>query len=91
MNEERQLQGTRRVMDRAIRRLDLFEYVLFGGAAFVSLLGGAAIAWILQVLVGAPFRIFWVVMSLLLFVVPGAVVLRREAHTETTKDETDGS
>ena len=90
MNEERQLRETRRVMGRAIRRLDLFEYVLLGAAAIFALMGGAAVAWILQVWVGAPFRISWFVMSLLLFVVPGVIVRVREARVEKTRDEIDG-
>lgn len=78
------------MMERAVGRLNLVEYVLMGGAAIVALLGGAAVGWILQITAGIPFRISWFVSSLLLFVVPGAAVLRREARVESTKDEMDG-
>ena len=71
---------TRRMMARAIRRLSVFEYVLMGGAMVFALLGGAAVAWLLQTAAGVPFRISWFVSSLLLFVIPGAIVLGREAR-----------
>ncbi|GMR12372.1 MAG: hypothetical protein BMS9Abin29_0561 [Gemmatimonadota bacterium] len=90
MSEKGRLRGTRRMMERAVGRLNLFEYVLMGGAAIVALLGGAGIAWILQIAVGIPFRVSWFVASLLLFVLPGAAVLRREARAESKKDEIDG-
>jgi uncharacterized membrane protein len=78
------------MMQRAVGRLDLIEYVLLGGAATVALLGGAAVGWFLQIAAGIPFRISWIVASLLLFVVPGVAVLRREARAESTKEEIDG-
>ena len=90
MSEKRRLRETRRMMERAVGRLNVFEYVLMGGAAVLALLGGAAIGWILQITAGIPFRITWFVASLLLFVVPGTAVLRREARAESTKDEVDG-
>lgn len=90
MSERRRLRKTRRMMERAVGRLNLFEYVLMGSAAIVALLGGAAIGWFLQNAAGIPFRVSWFVSSLLLFVVPGAAVLRREARAESTKDEMDG-
>ncbi len=90
MSKEGRLRETRRVMKRAVGRLNVFEYVLMAGAAMVALLGGAAVGWILQITAGMPFRISWFVSSLLLFVVPGTAVLRREARAESTKDEMDG-
>jgi uncharacterized membrane protein len=78
------------MMARAVGRLNVIEYVLMGGAAVVALLGGALVGWILQNIAGIPFRITWFVASLLLFVVPGTAVLRREARAESTKDEIDG-
>ncbi|MFV2006060.1 MAG: hypothetical protein ACC667_01360 [Longimicrobiales bacterium] len=90
MSEKRRFWETRRMMQRAVGRLNLFEYLLLGGAALVALLGGAAVGWFLQIAAGWPFRISWFVASLLLFVVPGAAVLRRESRAESTKDEIDG-
>ncbi len=78
------------MMERAVGRLNLFEYALMGGAAIVALLGGAAIGWFLQNAAGLPFRVSWFVSALLLFVVPGAAVLRREAKANSTRDEMDG-
>ena len=90
MSEKRRLLETRRMMERAVGRLNLFEYVLMGGAAIIALLGGAAVGWILQITAGIPFRISWFAVSLLLFIVPGTAVLRREARVDSTKDEIDG-
>ncbi|MEE8147870.1 MAG: hypothetical protein V3T24_09720 [Longimicrobiales bacterium] len=89
---------TRRMMERAIRRLSVFEYVLMGGAMVFALLGGAAVAWLLETAAGVPFRISWFVSSLLLFVIPGAIVLGREARAglgsgaeAQTRTQIDGS
>ncbi len=78
------------MMERAAGRLNVFEYLLMAGAAMVALMGGAVVGWILQIVAGIPFRTSWFVASLLLFVVPGTAVLRREARAESTKDEIDG-
>jgi len=78
------------MMSRAVLRLNLFEYLLMAGAAILALLGGAVVAWMLLMGLGIPFRISWFVSSLLLFVLPGAIVLARAARVEKTKDEIDG-
>lgn len=106
MSAQGRLPETRRAMERAIRRLNVVEYVLLGGAALMALLGGAAVAWILGMAAGAPFHVSWLVASLLLFVIPGVIVLGREARagrpgaptsgvlptnaSETRTDEADG-
>ncbi len=71
-------QEARRIADRAIRRLDVLEYVILLAAALMALLGGALVAWLLMALAGFSFRITWVVSSILLFVIPGASVYLRE-------------
>lgn len=73
---------TRRMMETAIRRLNVLEYVILGVAMALALLAGALAAWMVESLTGAHFRVMWVVSSLLFFVVPGAVVLRRERETK---------
>ena len=70
--------GTRREMNRAIRRLNILEWVMLAGAAVMALLGGWVIAWLVRGL-GLPFRTTWTLASVLLFAVPGVSVLAREA------------
>ena len=73
--------STNEVMDRAIRRLGVLEWLFLGLAAAGALLAGALVAWLLQQSVGWSFRITWAVTALLLFVVPGSISwlrLRRE-------------
>jgi uncharacterized membrane protein len=72
----------RRAMERAIRRLNSLEYFIIAIAMALALVAGALAAWLVERLVGGPFRVSWAVASLLFFVVPGAIVLRRERQTE---------
>jgi hypothetical protein len=65
------------VAQRAIRRLDLFEGVLIAAGAVLALLLGALVAWVLGGITGIAFRPVWMVASLVLFVVPGALAIRR--------------
>ena len=76
------LRTRRRPMERAIRRLNALEYFILAGAMALALVAGALAAWLLETLIGAPFRASWVVSSLLFFVVPGAITLRRERQAE---------
>lgn len=76
------LQTRRRSMERAIRRLNALEYFILAGAMALALVAGALAAWLVETLFGAPFRASWAVSSLLFFVVPGAIALRRERQTE---------
>ncbi len=79
---------TREAMERAIRRLNVLEYVILGFTALLAILGGALVAWLLSSTLEVPFRLSWFVASLLLFVVPGAVVYGRERRAERSlKDE----
>lgn len=74
---------TRDVMERAIRRLNILEYVILGLAALLAILGGALVAWLLGEMVEIPFRLGWALASLLLFLVPGAIVYARENLSST--------
>jgi len=88
---------TAEVARRAIRRLDILEWVFLGGAVGLATLGGGAIAWLFQS-GGVYFRVTWLVSSLLLLVVPGVIVmttLRRAERARTLgdrghRDEDDG-
>ena len=73
---------TRRMMETAIRRLNVLEYVILGVAVVLALLAGALAAWLVENVAGAPFRLTWALSSLLFFAVPGWVVLRRERQAE---------
>ena len=73
------------VTQRAIRRLDMLEWVIFGVGALLAMGGGAIFAAILTAAAGWDFRSTWIGASLLLFVVPGVVALAK-----IRKDERSG-
>ena len=73
---------THEIASRAIRRLDMLEWVILGGAGVFAMVGGAVVAWLLSASAGLSFRPTWVVASLLLFGVPGVIALRRLRRDE---------
>jgi uncharacterized membrane protein len=80
-SREEEARQARKVVARAIRRLDILEWVGFAAAAGLAIGGGWAVAWLLQAPTGLAFRPTWVVASLVLFVVPGGIslmLMRRE-------------
>ena len=83
---------TRRMMETAIRRLNVLEYVILGVAMALALLAGALAAWLVEGMVAAPFRLTWALSSLLFFVVPGWIVFQRErrAGGQPTEEADDG-
>lgn len=89
---------THEIAHRAIRRLDVLEWVMLAGAAGMAIVGGALVAWVLDGVVAWSFRTLWMVTALFLFAVPGAIVftqLRREearsrARLEREPDEDHG-
>ena len=80
----REAQVTHEVAARAIRRLDVLEWVILTGAMVLAMAGGAAVAWLMAPTVGLGFRPIWAVISVSLFVVPGVIVIMR-----MRKDERD--
>ncbi len=78
MENQGEYEGTREELRRAVRRLDTLEYLILGAAVILALVGGAVVAFILSAGTDLSFRSTWVVLSLLLLAVPGAVVLVRE-------------
>ena len=82
---------TRRMMETAIRRLNVLEYVILGVAMALAFLAGGLAAWLVGNLTGAPFRLTWALSSLLFFVVPGWVVLRRERQAEGVREGVAGT
>lgn len=79
---------TRRFMQRAIRRLNALEYALLAGAAVLAMAGGLLAALFLRQELGFPLRLSWMICSLLLFVLPGVVVLGRETVKGNRPPET---
>lgn len=90
-------QETREAMERAIRRLNVLEYLIMGGALLLAMGGGALVALLLEAALELPFRFTWLVASVLLFLVPALVVYKREARdaprassdSSTSNEESD--
>jgi cobalamin biosynthesis protein CobD/CbiB len=80
---------TRRMMETAIRRLNVLEWVILGVAMALALLAGWLAAWLVVNVTGAPFRLTWAVSSLLFFIVPGWTVLRRERRAANNVPDGD--
>jgi predicted lysophospholipase L1 biosynthesis ABC-type transport system permease subunit len=74
--------GTREEMDRAIRRLNVLEYLILGVVILLALAGGAAVAFLLSAGTDLPFRATWAVLSFLLLVIPGVLVFGRDRRRE---------
>ena len=77
----------REVTARAIRRLDILEWVILAAAVAVSLMGGGVVALIVGTSTGLDVRLTWALASLLLFGIPAAVVLRRMREEERASRE----
>jgi uncharacterized membrane protein len=75
--EQEAAKATSEVARRAIRRLDVLEWAILAVAAALAIGGGALVAMILVGRSAPAFRTAWMVISLILFVVPGAVALVR--------------
>jgi hypothetical protein len=77
---------TREVARRAIRRLDVLEWLILATTAALAVGGGGLVALLVVGGSGAGFRGTWIVTSLLLLIVPGAVVLARHRKDERDRD-----
>jgi hypothetical protein len=94
--DEDAARATREVASRAVRRLDVLEWVILFGAAALSAGAGALVALLAAHSLGLPFRVTWIVASLLIFGVPGWFAVRRakredEAFRERILKEIGGS
>ena len=89
------VEAAREVVSRAIRRLNLLETLIMGAAVVVALIGGWLGALLARSAFGMPMRTTWMVLSLLLFVVPGALAWtmerrkRREARRKADAADRD--
>lgn len=80
----------REVTQRAIRRLDLLEWVVWGAGALMAMVAGAAVAWVMAAVAGWSFRPTWIVASMLLFVIPGGaaiIQIRKDERADSTRQK----
>ena len=95
---QREAQVVHEVAARAIRRLDVLEWVILAGAMALAVGGGAAVAWLIAPTLEYSFRSIWMVMSVVLFVVPGVIGIARirkderaaRVQTQSNPEEDDG-
>jgi hypothetical protein len=76
---------TSEVARRAIRRLDVIEWVILLGAVALSIAGGWLVAAILLGRGHESHRMVWMIVSVVLLVAPGAAALarlRQDRHEE---------
>lgn len=86
--DQEAVERARAVTRRAVRRLDVLEWVIFVVGAALSVGGGLVIAWIVIGLTGWDFRSTWIGASLMLFVgAGGAAVLkiRKDARDDARR------
>jgi uncharacterized membrane protein len=67
---------------RAIRRLDVLEWVILAAAAVLETVGGLVVAVLFVGRSEERFRSTWIVASLLLLIVPGVIALARQRMDE---------
>lgn len=80
--EREEAARARIVARRAIRRLDILEWVIFVVGALLALVVGAGVAWLVSGVTGWGFRATWIGASLALFVVPGTIAIIRIKREE---------
>ncbi len=79
------------VARRAIRRLDVLEWVIFLGGALLATVAGGLVAWLMVGIAGWDFRTTWMGASILLFVVPGLaaiIMIKRDEQRDALRAET---
>ncbi|TVR64368.1 MAG: hypothetical protein EA422_06480 [Gemmatimonadales bacterium] len=84
--DEGGFQETRRDMQRAIRRLNVLEYMIVVAAVLLALAGGWVVAFLLSAGTDLPLRPTWAVLSLSLIIVPAAAVFGRERLRAKRRD-----
>ncbi len=90
MAEGEGFQEVRKDMERAIRRLNVLEYMIMVAAVLLALAGGGFVALLLSAGTDLPLRPTWAVLSLLLIVIPAVVVFGRERRREPKRGEGPG-
>ncbi|MCH2653252.1 MAG: hypothetical protein MK117_01860 [Gemmatimonadetes bacterium] len=82
--DQEDVRVTQEVTARAIRRLNVLEWVILGGAGLIAVLGGALVSWLIAAQLKVSFRLTWIGLSMLLLVVPGLIVILRSGRGEST-------
>ncbi len=82
--DQEDVRVTQEVTARAIRRLNVLEWVILGGAGLIAVLGGALVSWLIASQLKVSFRSTWIVVSILLLAVPGLVVILRAGRDGST-------
>ena len=82
--DQEDVRVTQEVTARAIRRLNVLEWVILGGAGLIAVLGGALVSWLIASQLKVSFRSTWIGVSILLFAVPGLVVILRASRDGST-------
>ena len=72
------------VAARAIRRLNVLEWMILGGAGLIAVLGGALASWLIAAQLKVSFRLTWIGLSMLLLAVPGLIVILRSGKDGST-------
>jgi hypothetical protein len=85
-HDEEAARRAREVAARAIRRLDILEWIILGVAALVAVGGGWLVAVVLATAVRLPFGLVWTLAALLLIGVPTAVTLRKVRSEELERE-----
>ena len=75
--DQEDVRVTREVAARAIRRLNVLEWVILGGAGLIAVVGGALASWLIAAQLKVSFRLTWIGLSMLLLAVPGLIVILR--------------
>ena len=78
--DQEDVRVTQEVAARAIRRLNLLEWVILAGAGLIAMLGGALVAWLIAAQLKVSFRLTWIGVSILLLGVPGLIVVLRSGR-----------
>ena len=82
--DQEDVRVTQEVTARAIRRLNVLEWVILGGAGLIAVLGGALVSWLIAAQLKVSFRLTWIGLSMLLLAVPGLIVILRSGRGEST-------
>ena len=80
MTNQRADDVLRKVVRRAAWRLNVIEIFVLILAAMMSLLAGAVTASILKGLVDIPYRMLWMISSILFFGIPGFFAFFRKTE-----------
>jgi len=82
--DQKDVRVIQEVAARAIRRLNVLEWVILGGAGLIAVLGGALVSWLIAAQLKVSFRLTWIGLSMLLLAVPGLIVILRSGRSGST-------